>query len=172
MGLIRDWRRENPDLVIFSNVRFSEFGKARGISDPSRAKTTGGLFQSVAKATAQVEEARLLAERAMYLGTRLPLMTGAFANVWVASLAQNPEVSMVLDDLRQMTDVSQRLAAVAEKLPEDIAQERQATIDQLVDRISKERERTIEQVISEISKERERTILQIAEQVAKERRRT
>ncbi len=81
MGLIKDWRRENPDLVFFSSVRFGEFTKARGISDPSRAKSSGGLFQSVAKATAQVEEARLLAERAMYLGTRMPLMTGAFANV-------------------------------------------------------------------------------------------
>ena len=172
MDLIESWRRDHPDLVFFSSVRFSEFAKARGISDSSRAKSSGGLFQSVAKATAQVEEARLLAERAMYLGTRLPLMTGAFANVWVASLIQNPEVGSVLADLRQMSDVSQRLAAVAEKLPDDIAKERRATIDQLVERISEERKRTIEQMIGEISTERERTILQIAEQVAKERRRT
>ena len=171
MGLITDWRRENPDIVVFSSVRFSEFAKIRGISDPSAAKS-GGLFQSVAKATEQVEEARLLAERAMYLGSRLPLMTGAFANVWVTSLTSTPEVSSVLADLRQMSDVSGRLATVAEKLPENIAKEREATIDHLVDRLSKERYRTVKQVVGELSKERERTIIQIAEQVAKERRRT
>ena len=171
MGMIKDWRRTHPDLVYFSSVRFSEFGKTRGISDSSGTKS-GGLFQSVANATAQVEEARLLAERAMYLGSRLPLMTGSFAGVWVSLLAKNPEVSGVLADLRQMSDVSSRLAAVAEKLPENIAKEREATIDHLVDRISKERYRTVKQVVGELSKERERTIIQIAEQVAKERRRT
>lgn len=172
MGLITDWRRENPDLVFFSSVRFSEFGKTRGVSDSSAARSSGGLFRSISKATAQVEEARLLAERAMYLGSRIPLMTGAFANVWVSSLLQNPEVSSVVSDLRQMSDVSNRLATVAEKLPDDIAKERQATIDQLVDRISKERYRTVKQVVGALSKEREATILQIAEQVAKERRQT
>ena len=172
MALIKDWRRNHPDVVIFSLMRFRDFESGRTKSDASKTKTSGGLFKSVENATAQVEEARLLAERGIYLGTRMPLLTGHFANVWVSSLAVNPEVKEILSDLTHLSEVSGRLADVAEELPDDIARERQATIDQLVDRISKERKSTVKQVVGELSKERERTIIQIAEQVAKERRKT
>ena len=158
MALITDWRRSNPDVVVFSSIRFSEFEKARGISDTADTKSSGGLFQSVAKATEQVEEARLLAERGMYLSTRFPMLIGGFSQVWVTNLMHTPEVSRVLSDLHQVSTVSDRLATVAEKLPVDIAKERQATIDQLVDRISIERKDTINQVFDELAQERRLTI--------------
>ena len=121
-------------------------------------KSSGGLFQSVAKATAQVEEARLLAERGMYLSTRFPMLVGGFSQVWMSNLVNTPEVSKVLSDLHRISTVSNRLAIVAEKLPDDIAKERQATIDQLVDRVAVERENTINQVFGELTRERRRTI--------------
>ena len=158
MALITDWRRSNPDVVVFSSVRFSEFEKARGESDVSGKKSSGGLFQSVAKATAQVEEARLLAERGMYLSTRFPMLIGGFSQMWVSNLVRNPDVSNVLSDLHRISTVSDRMATVAEKLPDDIAKERQATIDQLVDRITTERRNTINQVFNELARERRQTI--------------
>jgi len=182
MGLIKAWRRENPEVVVFSRVRFNEFEKFRRLSG-AEGEESGGFFNSVTKATEQVEEAKLLAERGMYLFSRLPLMTGSFANAWVSSLAKVPEVSDVLSDLQRAIAVSERMAIVAEKLPDDIAKERQATIDQLVDRVSEERENTITHIFQEIDKERRRivdrvseeldnTITHIFQHIDKERRRT
>ena len=158
MGLIQTWRQNNPKNVVFSSVRFSEFEKFRGFSDDSGKKASAGFFQSVAKATEQVEEMRLISERAMYLGSRLPMLTGAFADVWASRLTRNQDVNPILADLNRIADVSQRIAAVAEKLPDDIAKERDATINQLLDRISDERENTITQLMQEIDRERRQTI--------------
>ena len=171
-ALIADWRRSNPDVVIFSLLRFSDFEGVRTKSGASKAKTSSGLFQSVAKATAQVEEARLLAERGMYLGTRMPLLTGAFANVWASSLAVNPEVKEVLSDLNHVSEVSGRLADIAEDLPNMIAAERRAAIKQVMQEVAVERRSAIDQLVDQISKERERTIDNLVEKVATERRRT
>jgi hypothetical protein len=156
MGLIQTWRQNNPKNVVFSSVRFSEFEKFRGFSDDSRKKSSAGFFQSVAKATEQVEEMRLISERAMYLGSRLPMLTGAFADVWASRLTRNQDVNPVLADLNRIAHVSQRIAAVAEKLPDDIAKDRDATINQLLDRISDERENTITQLMQEIDTQTER----------------
>ena len=159
MGLIEAWRRDHPGVVVFSRVRFSEFEKFRTLSDESGKASAGGLFKSVTKVTEQVEEARMLAERGMYLGSRLPLLTGALASTWMSSLlAYNADVSRVMSDLHRISDVSERLAVVAENLPEDVSKERQATIDQLVDRISVERKNTIKQLVQELARERKRTI--------------
>lgn len=158
MSMIQTWRQNNPENIVFSSVRFSEFEKFRGFSDGAEKDASGGFFRSVAKATEQVEEMRLLAERAMYLGSRLPMLTGAFADVWASRLTRNQDVNTVLADLNRIADVSQRIAAVAEKLPEDIAKERDATINQLADRISVERQDTINQLMQEIARERRQTI--------------
>jgi len=158
MRLIQTWRQNNPKNIVFSSVRFSEFEKFRGFSDDSGEDASSGFFRSVTKATEQVEEMRLLAERAMYLGSRLPMLTGAFADVWASRLTRNQDVNAVLADLNRIADVSQRIAAVAEKLPDDIAKERDATINQLANRISVEREDTINQLMQEIARERRQTI--------------
>jgi hypothetical protein len=187
MAMIRDWRRKHSDVVIFSLVRFSDFEEGRGVSDASGTKSTGGLFQSVAKATEQVEEMRLLAERGMYLGTRMPLMTGAFADIWLSQWAINPDVKKILTDLHHLSGVSQSLAEVVEKLPDNVTAEREATVkqvmqevdrlskvtlDRIMQRVAKEREATVDQLVDRLSKERENAIFQIVEQIASERRRT
>jgi hypothetical protein len=187
MAMIREWRRKHSDVIIFSYVRFSDFEKSRGISDPSNSKKFRGLFQSVANATQQVEEARLLAERGMYLGTRLPLMAGAFGDIWLSQWSANPDVKKILTDLHHLSGVSQSLAEVVEKLPDNVTAEREATVkqvmqevdrlskvtlDRIMQRVAKEREATVDQLVNRLSKERENAIYQIVEQIASERRRT
>jgi hypothetical protein len=51
----------------------------------------------------------------MYLGTRLPMMTGMFADVWLSTVFINPEVNKLTADLHQFSDISGRLADLAEK---------------------------------------------------------
>ena len=136
------------------------------------------------KAVKQAEEVRLLAERGMYLATRVPLLTGLFGGVWFSQLAKQPEMEKILRDLNSFSEVSERLATVAEQLPEKIAAERDTTIKQAMDnitrftmttmdetakktlamidttatRLSKEREAAIRQLMHEFSAERKRTI--------------
>jgi hypothetical protein len=158
MSMIQAWRQNNPNNIVFSSVRFSEFEKFRGFSGDSGKDNSGGFFQSVTKATEQVEEMRLLAERAMYLGSRLPMLTGAFADVWASRLTRNQDVNSIIADLNRLADVTQRIADIAEKLPDDIAKERDTAINQLLGGISVEREHTINQLMQEISRERRQTI--------------
>ena len=81
----------------------------------------GGLFGSVRQATQQVEEMRLLVERAMFLGTRLPLLGGDFANVWVSRLLTNPEVERILVNMDQVSGSVERVSKEMEKLPDLIS---------------------------------------------------
>jgi hypothetical protein len=149
MRLIQTWRQNNPKNIVFSSVRFSEFEKFRGFSDESGKKSSGGLFRSVAKATEQVEEMRLISERAMYLGSRLPMLTGAFADVWTSRLTRNQDVDVILADVNRIADGLQRIAAVSEKLPDDIAKERDTTINTLIQEVAKQRRETIEDFLAE-----------------------
>jgi alanyl-tRNA synthetase len=103
----------------------------------------------VAKATEQVEEMRLISERAMYLGSRLPMLTGAFADVWTSRLTRNQDVDVILADVNRIADGLQRIAAVSEKLPDDIAKERDTTINKLIQEVAKQRRETIEDFLAE-----------------------
>jgi hypothetical protein len=82
-AIILEWRKRNPDKVIYNYFRFSEFAADRRKSTLVKKDEAGGLFKSVQQATQQVEETRMLAERGLYLATRMPLLTGAFSEVWM-----------------------------------------------------------------------------------------
>jgi vacuolar-type H+-ATPase subunit E/Vma4 len=112
-----------------------------------------------------VEQTRIMAERAMYLSTRLPLLTGGFADIWVSRLSFNPVVEELREDMHTFALVSDRLATVAEQLPEQITSERNETIEQLVREATTLRYEAIEHVLDGIAEEREETLRQfIAEE--------
>ena len=158
---IASFRRDNPELSTFSHLRFADFPSKRTESTLKRKKS-GGLFGSVKRATEEVEQTRLLAERAMYLSTRLPLLTGGFADIWISRLSLNPAVEELREDVHSFALVSERLAAVAEQLPGEITTERTETIEQLVREVSRLRSEAIEQVLEGIAEERTNAIRQLA----------
>lgn len=179
--LINQWRMHNPEIVFFPSIRFSDFSAMRGSKEDEAAE---GLFKSVNAATQQVEEVRLLAERGMYLGTRMPMLTGLFAGVFFSQMIRHPDAQKMIGDFDRFLQVSERLAVVAEQLPSQIAAERDATIKQAMggfseltmsafdetekktlvmidaaaDRIAQERKVAIEQLMKEFAAERKRTI--------------
>ena len=172
---------------MFSYVRFRDFGTDQQKSKSSKPKKHSGLFKSVEKATQQVEEVRLLAERGIYLGTRMPMLTGSLGNVWLSMWAANPDVNKILADIHQLSRVSKRLADIAEKLPDNVTAEREAAVKQVVhevDRLSKvtldrimqkvavEREATVNQLVDRVTEERESAINQLMDRMASERKRT
>ncbi|MFC1882053.1 hypothetical protein ACFL2S_11225 [Thermodesulfobacteriota bacterium] len=59
-GLIVEWRKQNPDKIIYNYFRFSDFAADRRKSTLVKKDETGGLFKSVQQATQQIEETRML----------------------------------------------------------------------------------------------------------------
>jgi hypothetical protein len=158
----------NPELTTFSHLRFADFPSKRA-SSSLKATSGGGIFKSVRRMTDQVEQTRMLAERGMYLSTRLPLLGGGFADIWLSRLAFNPAVQDVLGDVSTFVDVSERLTIAAEELPQQITSERNETILQLAEEFAAERRETVDQVFVNIAKERQLIVDQL---VAEEQRLT
>lgn len=157
-ALILEWRQNHPDVYVVYNIRFSNFSAERRKSKLSKTQKESGLVKSVDAATQQVEEIRLQAERGMFLATRLPMMTGAFTDIWFSRLAANPNFNRILNDIDQLSQVSERLADVAEKLPDHVAKERDKTIQQAMKNISAERQAAIKQFMVDLSTERKKAI--------------
>jgi len=82
--LILLWRKNNPDKIVYNYLRFSDFAAQQRNSTLVKKVQAGGLFKTVKEVTQQVEETRMLAERGIFLATRLPLLTGNFAEVWMS----------------------------------------------------------------------------------------
>lgn len=150
-GLIEGWRQNNPEELQFSYLRVSDFAADRAKSKLARVWKPSGLFKSVEIATKQVEEARLLAERTMFLATRVPLLTGYFADVWISQLLISPELKEIRNDVHRFVDF-------AEQLPENIARERKLIIEQAIEKLATERQAAINQAMTRITKERKDTI--------------
>ncbi len=128
--------------------------------------------KQVENATQQVEEARLLAERGMYLATRLPMLTGLFAGVWFSQLANHPDMEKIIKDVNKFSDVSERLAVVAERLPDQIAAERDTTIKQAMENITTLMVSTIDETAMKVSLERKAAIKQLMNEFSAERKQT
>jgi len=156
-SIIKRWRKENPEVAFFPTIRFGDFAADRRGSHLTRAEGKRGLFKSVEAATEQVEEMRLLAERGMYLATRMPQMSGLFAELWMTRLLKNPNTAKVLSDLATLTAATERIAAAAEKLPDQIAAERKASINQAMKSIAQERNSAVNQIAARLSEERKAT---------------
>jgi hypothetical protein len=152
--LIRSWRQDHPEVIFFPSLRLSDFAADRRRSTLAQTQVVRGLFRAVNKATLQVEEARLLAERGIFLATRLPLMTGALGDLWLTRLTTSPQLKRLLDDLHRVTEVSERLAATAEKLPDDIQNVRQDLIHQGAQELDRLSRVNIERIATMVGQER------------------
>jgi len=158
MKIIKEWRKDNPEVKSFPLIRFSNFAADRRQSTLTRIKEHEGLFDSVESASETAEEMRLLGERSAYLATRMPQLFGLFGDLWLTRWMSNPDVHKVLADFSKLSEVTSRLAATAESLPDQITKERKQTIKQAMESISKERSNTITQFVSELSAERKAAI--------------
>jgi hypothetical protein len=157
--LILLWRRNNPDKDVYNYLRFSDFAAQRRNSTLVKKVQSGGLFKTVKEVTQQVEETRMLAERGIYLGTRLPLLTGNFAEVWMSQLLVSPETSKILADIHTFSNVSERMATVAEQLPDkvmkDVSKIQKQTVNQVMKGIDGWSEKTLNDVMARVAIERE-----------------
>lgn len=137
-NMILERRKENPDLLDFAQLRFKDIASLRKESTLESKVKSGGFLAPVSDATKQIEETRQLAERAMFLATRLPLTAGVFMDVWLSQWLTNPDVKDLTTDLKKMSTSVHEVTSLVEKLPDQLQQISTTTINQVMDRIAKE----------------------------------
>ena len=142
-NMILERRKENPDLLDFAQLRFKDIASLRKESTLESKVKSGGFLAPVSDATKQIEETRQLAERAMFLATRLPLTAGVFMDVWLSQWLVNPDVKDLTTDLKKMSTSAHELTALVEKLPDQVQQIGTTTVDQVMDRIAIERQHLV-----------------------------
>jgi phosphate transport system substrate-binding protein len=124
---IWDWRRQNPDMVRASFVRFSNFALDRGKSANADVLAAGGFFKNIGQTGQAVDEARLLTERMFYAAKRAPTLLQWQAELAKDDLLATPDVAKTLADAHRLTDQF-------EQMPRAIATERQAVLAALDER--------------------------------------
>jgi phosphate transport system substrate-binding protein len=124
---IWDWRRQNPDMVRASFVRFSNFALDRGKSANADVLAAGGFFKSIGQTGQSVDEARLLTERMFYRLKREPTLLRWQAEAAKDDLLATPEVGKALADVHRLTEQ-------VEQLPRNVATERRAMLAALDER--------------------------------------
>lgn len=126
--LLRDWRRENPDMVRASFVRFSNFAVGRNRSAAADVLEARGFFAEIGEVGRTVDEARLLSARMFHWLKRAPTLlrwhTAAIKDEAVAT----PEIDTALDDIHRLTDE-------IEQLPANVATEREAILEGVDERL-------------------------------------
>jgi hypothetical protein len=172
--LILLWRKNNPDKIVYNYLRFSHLAAQRRNSTLVKKVQAGGLFKTVQEVTQQVEETRMLAERGIFLGTRLPLLTGNFAEVWMSQLLVSPETSKILADVHTFSTVSERLAKVAEQLPnqimKDVSKLQKQTVKQVMGEVNLWTDVTLDKVMADVAIEREAFISQFMDRMIGEQK--
>jgi len=129
--LITTWRRAHPDQILFTYLRFGDFAASRKESTLVKAVKSGGLFGSIKNVTTEVEQTRLIAERALFLASRLPLLAGPFSEVWLYKLTMNPVVQKTQEDFHTFSSASERLVKMMENLPSQISENSKNLIKEL-----------------------------------------
>jgi hypothetical protein len=138
--VLTEWRQSHPDSEIAPFLRFQEFlSEAPTTSSKSRVSMPSSLIGLVGldpmsgldPAVRQVEQSRLLAERAVYYAQRLPILFDLQLDRSVNRLAAGPESQKLQGQVASLTASAATFASVAQALPATISAEREALIAQL-----------------------------------------
>lgn len=175
--LIAQWLENNTDRVYAGYVRFSEFSAARQVSTAQAQKgrasnVLGFLFidplAGLDPTTREIEQARLLAERAFFYMQRMPMLISWQAELLVMDTVSEPESRTVLTSVESLTlsveQISQDVDELNKRFPELISAERQAILEKLDQTIDEQRQKSIDQALAGLSTERRALINQLSDQ--------
>jgi hypothetical protein len=152
--MIAEWRREHPDQRYVSQVRLEDFAAARQQQVTSDGAESGSLLSLVMldplagldPAKREVQQSRMLAERAFFYVTRMPTLLKWQAESLYQGLFRSPEVQGGLSAAAQVSEAAERISKTAEQWPRDLAAEREAAIDQFFRGLAEQRDAFVEDV--------------------------
>jgi hypothetical protein len=136
---IEAWRRQNPLLADVLSARTAGF-----ISQVTRASKTDKArpdsvfallrvdpLASMDPAVREVAQARMFAERALFVTQKMPTLLRWQTELLSIEATELPAVAQVVTNSTQFTAAVDRLARVAEQLPEQLKAEREAILQEL-----------------------------------------
>jgi len=165
-AMIEEFRVGNPALTSFSFafVRFGDFAGLKADSSLSKA-TRSGLFGSMKQAVREIDEIRNLAERGMFVATRMPLLSQAYVELVYVQALNKPEIRNLLGNFDQLTDI---LAQV----PDLITSEREVVMNDLMEKATTLSKETIDGAMDRLTVERRDAVDQVFDRIAQERQAT
>lgn len=144
---LREWREQNPDFEHTAFLRLPTFREilATGAKEGKSRSTLGDLLSvdplsGLEPAVREIEQARILAERAMFYAQRVPMLLSAQVELLGLELAQRPELQRTIADAERISQAAASLAETAARLPEAVRVEREAAIEQLSSELERQRE--------------------------------
>lgn len=164
-AMIEAWRAGNPAFKSssFALVRFGDFAGFKADSSLSKA-TRSGMF-GMKQAVREADRIRDLAERAMFVVTRMPLLSQGYVELVSSQALSRPEVRKMLDNVDQLTEV---LA----QFPELITSEREVVMADLMENATTLTRETVQDTWDWVSVERNDAVDQIFDRIAVERQAT
>lgn len=175
--IIDEWQVQNPDEMYVTEIRLTDFAEARQITPESVKGRRGSVFRlmymdplaNLDPAVRELNQSRLLAERAFWYGQRVPVLIRLQARVLYLEYLNTPETQGVLANINRYADVFERFAAVAEALPDDVSRVQTDAIDHTFESFRQERQAVMQEAFDHLAEERSRAIEQMAEAVSTER---
>lgn len=168
--MINEWHIKNIDTTIaVTSIRFGDFAKNRRQSTLIKDGKASGFLKTVKETNIEIEQARVLAERTVFMAERQPTLIRWQIEQIFFDLAMEPEFREMLNSSSDIGQAAQRLSMIAEKMPKLIMKERKEAIVQAMSEISREREAFLNQLSGIITKERKEAIIQAMSEVSKER---
>lgn len=175
--IIAKWLVQNPDRVYGGYVRLAEFSAARQVTTLQTGQgRSGGVLgfltidplAGLDPTTREIEQARLLAERAFFYMQRMPTLISWQAEMLMMDTVSEPESREVLASVQSLTasveQITRDVNELNTRFPTLISEERQAILESLDKSFDEQRERAIDQALAGLSDERKALIDQLSAQ--------
>ncbi|WP_374603653.1 hypothetical protein [Niveibacterium sp.] len=132
------WKQTSTSLDSVAFNRLADFARATGLLKPGDAPDDGvfgliGLdpFAGLSPAVKEIEQSRLLAERAIYYAQRSPMLLDLQTRSLSSALADMPESRAMLATSTRVGDAAAKMAETAALMPATLSSEREAAIRQM-----------------------------------------
>lgn len=179
-GLIDAWIAENSDRTVVSLVRFKEFADERRMSSLTMRGKAHGLLKEVSKATAVVDDTRLLGERLLWLANRYPYLLGEQTELTAYRLMDQPEGLEFMEAItsaRRLSNVlAERIGTIQNDLEKQqltffskLSAERVAAITQWQDALETTLKKSLDGATKDATILRSETIDQFFNRLSQER---
>lgn len=147
------WFRQNPLPEAVVAARALGFASQLAAANPTGKPRTGSVFSllmldplsGLDPATREIAQTRLLAERALYVAQKMPLLLRWQTELMTMNAIQLPATQQLVSNSTQIATSVERFARVAEHLPGQVSSEREEILKAL-----QSQERNLTPLVNEV----------------------
>ncbi len=135
--LIRHWRGQNPSRRAVSGVRFTRFASEFVAEDQALALA---LLHEVQGVAAEAREARLSAERIIFLVEHLPFQLEAQLQLFLYETRMGSDTRNLLEGYERLAAAAERVSLTVESMPAELERQRREALGDFWSGLAAERE--------------------------------